>query len=510
MSAISSARRYRAAVSTARGVVFMRIACVDKTAADRVKLQKLIDESYEKCRASVGHLSLLQTVPASRDEVLINDPYELYAIGPSFSIEEAYLITRELREAFPGIPVLVVLSPEAYSLRTLRRFDKLADQIVSADDQPVRLIHAISSLDFAEQQRSVGHLIVVKGVKGGVGATSIVSGLAHAAEAIEKSAVVIDLSLTASFVQYMGTKRWHSPEYTALLVDSIIPDRAMVERCISRAPNGVSVLLPPSGGTEVREMWLRDEKRFEITLRVIEILKEMFDIVLVDSSSAEGVLSFALNTRANHRLLVTSNDPASVHLLNTTLGQLVDLPGIGDTQILINLLSERGLTKDDVSDFLILSEHYKEESCLLDPCQFDPRGRNWIGTGNTFYTECSTGMQRYFERALETLLSGEVTSKQQSGEERERTLLPKLRNWKRNGARTPKKLLAPVRALPLETARETPLIRPVTKTLPEAANGHNGTLATYKVSANGNDAASTETTVLYEAPRPVVNEERSE
>jgi hypothetical protein len=198
----------------------------------------------------------------------------------------------------------------------------------------------------------------------------------------------------------MATQRWQSPDYAAFLLDKIAPDMSMSERCLTVAPNGINLLLPPAGGNEIRELWLRDKSTFEITLTLIEILREKFDYIIVDTAATEGVLNFALNSQAHVRLLITSNEPASVHLLNLRLSELINIPGDSATQILINQLSERGLTKNDICDFLQMNGDFNNHMAIIQPLPFDTSGKHWMGTGNSFYTESSREVQDQLENCI--------------------------------------------------------------------------------------------------------------
>src|SRR5690606_22564367 len=116
-----------------------------------------------------------------------------------------------------------------------------------------------------------------QGVKGGVGTTSIVSGLAHAAEANNLSSIVFDLSASSALLHYVSAPKWHSADYSTLLTEKLIPDRTLVDKLTTTAPNGMKLLLPPSGGGEIREMLLRDPNRFEISLAIVDILRASYD-----------------------------------------------------------------------------------------------------------------------------------------------------------------------------------------------------------------------------------------
>ncbi|MCB0323379.1 MAG: hypothetical protein KDD69_07385 [Bdellovibrionales bacterium] len=443
----------------------MRIACLDSTASERLVLQQLLEESLAECRTSVGHLLLLEAYPASKEELFVNAPPDGIALGPSLGIEQALHHCRELQKAFPEAKLLVFLPSADYTLRTLRRFERFDATVFTTEEPPVRIVHTLCSIASERAERGKGKLVTVHGVKGGVGATSIVSGLAHSAEVFGERAVVIDLSARGVFSFYMGAARLHSPDYASLLVEGEAPERRFVERCLTTAPNGITVLLPPAGGTEVRELWLRDVSRFEATLALVDLLKASFDLVLVDMANAEGVLPFALACRADSRLLVSSNDPASVHLLGLELASLAEAPGDGPLYVVVNRLLERGLTEEDVLDFIFCQKRFESHMARPGAIPFDVRGRNWIGSRNSFYTESSPQTQSALEHCYRVL-----TRPNDYQEERvERSLLEQLfpmRALRASSAN--RKKPAPLRALPSPASEHSkPLLRPA----PEPSDG---------------------------------------
>lgn len=385
----------------------MKIACVDKTAADRMSLQERFEQSYFKARSALGHLPIAQISPASKEELLVSAAPDVAVVGPGYALEEASACCREIISAHPDVPLLLLVAGESYTLRTLRRFEQFTREIFSADEEPTRLLHALCRLQEHSRRRPRGKLLFVDGVKGGVGASSIAGALAHAAESLGHTAAVLDLSQSGALVHYMAASRWQSSDLATMLVDIIMPDDSSIERCTVTAPNGIRLFLPPSGSNDIRELWLRDPKRLEIGLSCVDLLLDRFELVIVDSASAEGVLPFALRARAHARLLVTSNEPASVHLLSRRLSELHRTPGDGAVHILVNCLLDRGLAKEDVVDFLILNKSFSEGMARLRPVPFDSLGRNWIGTGNTFYTESRRSTQRALDLCFAQIFTPE-------------------------------------------------------------------------------------------------------
>ena len=428
----------------------MQIACVDKSATDRLKLQKRLEQAYEECRSFIGHLTVAHTFPCSRDELLLRTAPDIVVLGPGFSTEEAEATCKQIRRSLPKTPILLFVAEDVFSLRTLRRFEPLTSDTFSIEEQSTRIIHKLIALAESGLKQTPGNLILVAGVKGGVGATSIVSGLAHAAHALGKSSIVIDLSKNSSLIHYLGTSRWQSPDYSSLLSENLRADEQIIRRCICTAPNGLDVLLPPAGGTEVRELWLRDNSSFEASLSIVTHLRDEYDVVLVDLAQAEGILPFALLTRASSILLLSSNDPASAYILGTELSKLSDVPRPGNLNILLNMLQPRSLSRNDVADFLQLHESYKSDILLNELVEYDRQGANWIGTGNSFYTECSRSSQLRLEQVLLSVFQSPRSFEPLPSKARVRGLLSRHRGKTSQGRKRPEHLLA----LPLLQGKE--------------------------------------------------------
>lgn len=381
----------------------MKIACLDKSAAFRIQLQQFVEGAYLECRSALGHLPLNQIYPATSTELLLNSAPDAAILGSGYSADDALLLCRSLREKFPDLPLFTVLSPDQYNLRMLRRFERLNVESFSVDDPKVRLVHKLVSI--RKTAAPAGQLLVLTGVKGGVGATSVAAAFAHAAETISRSSIVVDLSYLGVLSQYLGSQRWQSADYASALSEPAPLSKITIQRCISTAPNGINILLPPGGGHEIRELWLRDCERFEVSLNLIDQLRELYDVIIVDLAGAEGVLPFALLARADIKILLTSNEAASVHLLNTHLTETASFPGDSRVRIVINCTFPGGLKKDDIIDFLYTNEHFEPAMTDLPVIPFDPSGRNWIGTGNSFYTESCGTTQAALEECLRRIIA---------------------------------------------------------------------------------------------------------
>ena len=392
----------------------MKFACIDQTAADRLKLQERCLSAFESCRDSVGHLIAPDFVPISREELLLRNPaqkgrerYGAFIVGSAFGVEQCYQVCSELRE-LEEAPIFLVVPAENFSLRLLRRFERLSVKVLRTDEVDIRIVHEFMSCSQRHPQQVGGKIVSIVGVKGGVGATSITIGLAHAASALNKKAIVVDLSSAGVISHYLHSSRWHSADYRSLLVERLAPARTMLERFVEEAPCGVELLLPPAGGLEIRELWLRNQECFEITLSLLEMLREVYDLVIIDSAHAEGVLPFSVLYRSDVILYVAANEPASVHLLHEKLQERNDLPPDIRYVILLNLLADNALSSADVVDFL--DARGIEDAVEVCSIPRDIRAGQWIGGGNTLYTEGGRRIQAVLRSLVSSIVNGSAVA----------------------------------------------------------------------------------------------------
>jgi MinD-like ATPase involved in chromosome partitioning or flagellar assembly len=380
----------------------MKIACVDKSPSDRLKLQQCIEEKFESCRDSVGHVRYLECHPCSIQELSFTAAPRAIIVGPQFSQDEALCQCTEIKEKFPEVPLFILRRSEQVSLRVLKRFAPLVEDVFSTDDSAVRIIYKLTAELNAERRASGGKLVTLSGVKGGVGCTSIAVALAHAFENNGSRAVLLDLSPHSSIATYLLSQRWQSAELSLHLKEHLKPNRQILENSLTSSPNGLTLFLPPGGSQGVREHWIRDEARLEFTGEIVELLRDTFDVIIADLGTTEGILPFALLSRAETRILVSSNEPASAHLLGAALHTLSDLPGSTRTLVTISCFASSRLKATDIEMFVRANNDY---SCRFVELPFDASGGNWVGTGNTFYSECRPSTRKTFNIMLRDILS---------------------------------------------------------------------------------------------------------
>ncbi len=381
----------------------MKIVCIDKNLDTRTELKNLVQSAFDVAADYLTQPQVnIYSIPT--EELLVNSTPDILCFYAKDKVDSALLLCKELSTIYPDIPKAVFLSEELYELKNLNKFENYSCEIFSVTDKPVSIIYKLNILKRKFSATTTGALIQVIGAKGGVGTTSISAALAHAFSAYGKCAVLIDLSPTNALLHYLATEKFSSLEYTTLLKENTLPDQMALDNLLVTAKNGLTCLLPPIGSTDTRELWLRDTQRFEITLALIEILKKRFDIVIVDSSNSEGILNFAIQSRANINLFVTSTDPASIYNLNQRISNLFESSSESALKIIVNNINKSDFNKEDVLDFLWQNPNYSDVIFELPEIPFDKNGAKWIGSGNTFYTECSSKTQNALDLIAHSLL----------------------------------------------------------------------------------------------------------
>ena len=213
----------------------------------------------------------------------------------------------------------------------------------------------------------------------------------------------------STFSNYLLAKRSFSLDLNLVIEDSLRIETKTIESSIETTLSGINVFLPPSCKSEVREKWLRNPDYLEYGLETVEILKEKYDIILVDGSGAEGILPFSLLSRSDLVLAVTSDDPASAYLLDQTLKKISSVPGSFKTHVVLNETSDSGLEVQDIESILKFSSRHNGIVFHGRPISLDRGAAKWPGTGNSFYTEGSNQTQRELKELLEGLLNDKAT-----------------------------------------------------------------------------------------------------
>lgn len=153
------------------------------------------------------------------------------------------------------------------------------------------------------ESRTRAPIVLVAGGKGGVGKTTIAVNVALALAKRGKRTLLVDLDLGLADTHVL--LEMSAPR----TVEDALNGKARFEECIQTTSHGLHVL-PASSGTP--EMGLLSPERRVRLCTALRDLARSYDFVIADASSGIGPDVLAFCGLADHVLVVTTPDPASL------------------------------------------------------------------------------------------------------------------------------------------------------------------------------------------------------
>ncbi len=260
------------------------------------------------------------------DAFLLENPDQaVIVIGSSVPISEATKFADSVRTVRPATSVVLVRkrmdsSMLASAMRAgvrdviaVRDLAPLADAVRRAQDLAVAMRTSATSLD--DQPTSTGRLITVFSTKGGVGKSTIATNLAAALNAQGQRVCVVDLDLqggdVAIMLQLFPTRSLSDLESLRGAIDE-----SGVLTLLTEHRSGLKVLAAPL------HLEARDSVSPEQVTTVLEMLKTLFEVVVVDTSPAFDDLALSAFDQSDFLVLVGTLDIPALKNLKMATGTL--------------------------------------------------------------------------------------------------------------------------------------------------------------------------------------------
>ncbi len=209
-----------------------------------------------------------------------------------------------------------------------------------------------------------GHVFAVLGMKGGVGKTTIAVnlGVGLARSLKDKKIVVVDTNILFGDVGvFLNTRGEYSvADLADMAADPTQLEMQTVESILLAHESGVKLLVAPTQHEDLPPI------NFDKIKNMLEFLRDQFDFVIVDTSTALDEVAIAVIQTSDRMVVVTEPTMPSLkdtRLLFTQL-QGIDTPKEHIILVLNNVDSNSRITPDQISNFL---KHQVNAQIPIDP-----------------------------------------------------------------------------------------------------------------------------------------------
>ena len=259
----------------------------------RVVLTDRDERFVDGVRGALGHADGVEVVPATSAatarELALHTDTEVVVLGPSIAVEASLSIASEFMVSAPRIAVIIVVPRVTTDLLRQALRAGVRD-VLSVEDQTypdiAAAINASCSQVSARAEAGssppctpakLGRVVTVFSTKGGVGKSVIATNLAVAlARGHDRRVILVDLDFESSDVAVMlNTQPVHTIVDAAVAINRL--DLDMLDGMLVTHPSGARALLAPVRPEDAEVISVAK------VLRTIELLRQMCDVVVIDT-----------------------------------------------------------------------------------------------------------------------------------------------------------------------------------------------------------------------------------
>jgi len=289
----------------------LTVAIIDALADSRVRLASTINASLSEPGLDFHLLPRISIIPLALQELKFHTAPQVIIVGPGL-IEQEITTVAAIRAQLPDVRILALVPSDRNRIGSVEHLIRLgADDVIDAQAPGRELITRLVLLARKIERKKGGKLILVEGVKGGVGATSITAALAEVLAKLGKKIVVVDGDSANRGLSRFLRCRPLINENLQLILDGL---RSSTSEFVAQTKAAVSVgafeidcVSPPASEqkwSDADGLWIRN------FMSTIEVLDEAADFVLIDIARFTGVARETLYRSADSVVLVGSQDPA--------------------------------------------------------------------------------------------------------------------------------------------------------------------------------------------------------
>lgn len=382
----------------------MRVLIVDNSTETQALCAKRM-EGFTK--ADKEMLDLKVRLVNDREFVDRLSEADVVLFGSGIS-DQAISLARQIRAEAPWIQIVMFVSDKEYGGGAFRSAHSVGVRKVFPESagsldllQELVAIHA----DFRKDGRTYeGRIVVVMHAKGGVGGTSVTAALGEVCSASNRRTMLWDLDVeTKDLSRALAASGPEAKIISGWINGSRDINRETFRDALIPIAGDVSVLTPPAGFAESMDLVCHADG-MEISQRIIELSRVLFDVVIVDTAGRMGPAVGGLLRVADVVLMVTDDSELGLTALDLLLTSVKPLLGGSDRlRFVINPSSDEPVDFKQISTELDNVHQLSEAAWSLPVIPYDAKASEWPGTGSTLYSIGGKGLKSVFSEMARKL-----------------------------------------------------------------------------------------------------------
>lgn len=293
-----------------------------------------------------GHEAVAADTPMGAAGLVASHRALVVVVGPSIDTETMLTAAQNLTSMEPAPSVIAIGNDVSTDLMRRAMRAGVHDMLSAGDQSWSEVAHAVadalSEASTRAQEQAVGpasqtrgRVVAVMGTKGGVGKSVVATNIAASLASEGQSVVLVDLDLQSGDTGIMlSLEPVHTIRDAAIASDRL--DAPMLGALLTEHKSGAKVLLAPA----------RPEDSDIVTAarvaKVLEILRDMADVVIVDTPSAWDETTLAAVDASQQILAITGMDVPSIKNTAVMLSRLKQLGRLNGT---VNVVLNRADSK---------------------------------------------------------------------------------------------------------------------------------------------------------------------
>lgn len=365
----------------------MKVMVVDNSSENQVKCARRLEAISERDKELLDLQIKVVTEKEYEDRI---DKADVLILGSGLG-DSAITITRRARAKFPWLHVIMYVTDQAYADGAFRTVHAEGVRKALADNSsPIDLLQELIAIqaDFKKDGRARdGRVIVVCHAKGGVGATSIVAGLAEVFSSFNRRTLLWDLD-TASrdLSRSLAVTGAESQIISEWVNGTREINRDSVREAVIPISDMASVLIPPNGIAESIDLVCHTDG-MQIADRIVEVTTNLFDTIVVDTAGHLGPAMGALLRAADKVVVVIDDGALGLSAVDIFLDFVKALVGGADKiALLVNSYTGAYAKVSQLAAQLEPSHNLGNGAWRLPPIPYEPKAALWPATGRTLYS----------------------------------------------------------------------------------------------------------------------------